>query len=187
MSFDDGTKREDGVQVAAKDADAGVVAASSPHEGVPDPGLDEAAGDGGSQGEATALAESALDGAVGDGDCQEGAIAGESSPASARKSGVLPLAVLLIVFLCGAVGGAGYLLWQKSGTDHITSQEVAAADAGESAQEETPKVKNPIDFDALQKENPEIYAWLSIPGTKVDTAVLQSATDDNYYLNHNER
>ena len=48
-------------------------------------------------------------------------------------------------------------------------------------------MKNPIDFEALQKENPEIYAWVSIPGTKVDTAVLQSATDDNYYLNHNER
>ena len=167
MAFDEEEKREDGVHAVAGDADGAVIAASSPHEGTSEPIVAEAAEEG-------AFQEAAVD-------------AGPSPAPACKKKGVLPLVVLLVVFLCGAIGGAGYLLWQKLGADHITSQEVAAADSGESAQEEAPKVKNPIDFEALQKENPEIYAWVSIPGTKVDTAVLQSATDDNYYLNHNER
>ena len=167
MAFDEEEKREDGVHAVAGDADGAVIAASSPHEGTSEPIVAEAAEEG-------AFQEAAVD-------------AGPSPAPACKKKGVLPLVVLLVVFLCGAIGGAGYLLWQKLGADHITSQEVAAADSGESAQEEAPKVKNPIDFEALQGENPEIYAWVSVPGTKVDTAVLQSATDDNYYLNHNER
>ena len=167
MAFDEEEKREDGVHAVAGDADGAVIAASSPHEGTSEPIVAEAAEEG-------AFQEAAVD-------------AGPSPAPACKKKGVLPLVVLLVVFLCGAIGGAGYLLWQKLGADHITSQEVAAADSGESAQEEAPKVKNPIDFEALQGENPEIYAWVSVPGTKVETAVLQSATDDNYYLNHNER
>lgn len=42
-----------------------------------------------------------------------------------------------------------------------------------------------IDFAALQEENPDIYAWIYVPGTKVDYPVLQHPEDDSYYLNHN--
>ena len=46
---------------------------------------------------------------------------------------------------------------------------------------------NPIDFKKLKKKNSDIYAWIKIPGTSVDYAVLQSyADDDNFYLNHDE-
>ena len=166
MAFDEEEKREDGAHDAVGDADEAVIAASFQHDGASEPIVVEAAEEGASQ---------------------EAAAAGPSPAPVRKKKGVLPLVVLLVVFLSGAIGGAGYLLWQKLGADHITSQEVSTADSGDSVQEEAPKVKNPIDFEALQGENPEIYAWVSIPGTKVDTAVLQSATDDNYYLNHNER
>lgn len=40
------------------------------------------------------------------------------------------------------------------------------------------------DFDALRKENEDIYAWITVPNTQVDYPVLQSDTD-NYYLDHN--
>ncbi|MEG2625595.1 MAG: class B sortase [Christensenella sp.] len=40
-----------------------------------------------------------------------------------------------------------------------------------------------IDFAKLQKENPEITAWVSIPGTRVDYAVVQGK-DNIYYLDH---
>ena len=33
--------------------------------------------------------------------------------------------------------------------------------------------------------NPDVYAWIEIPGTQVDYPILQSPTDDGYYLNHN--
>lgn len=42
-----------------------------------------------------------------------------------------------------------------------------------------------LDFATLQEENPDIYAWIYIPGTKVDYPVLQHPTDDSYYLEHN--
>lgn len=41
-----------------------------------------------------------------------------------------------------------------------------------------------IDFAGLQKENPDIYAWIEIPGTEIDYPVLQNE-EDNYYLNRN--
>lgn len=42
-----------------------------------------------------------------------------------------------------------------------------------------------IDFDVLQERNPEIFAWVYIPGTGIDLPVLQSAESDTYYENHN--
>lgn len=45
-------------------------------------------------------------------------------------------------------------------------------------------VEIPVDFSALQEKNPDIYAWILIPGTGVDYPILQSGTDQGYYLNH---
>lgn len=38
-----------------------------------------------------------------------------------------------------------------------------------------------VDFKGLQKLNPDVYAWITIPGTCVDYPILQSA-EDNFYL-----
>lgn len=48
---------------------------------------------------------------------------------------------------------------------------------------------DPIDWEKLKKENPDIYAWIEIPGTVVDYPVLQSADGkpEDYYLNHDYR
>lgn len=42
-----------------------------------------------------------------------------------------------------------------------------------------------IDFKALQMENPDIFAWLYVPGTGIDAPILQSAEADDYYESHN--
>ena len=47
----------------------------------------------------------------------------------------------------------------------------------------TPYV-SPIDFNALQAVNPDIYAWLRIEGTDIDYPLVQSASDDSFYLDH---
>ncbi|MDD2970145.1 MAG: class B sortase, partial [Lachnospiraceae bacterium] len=41
-----------------------------------------------------------------------------------------------------------------------------------------------IDFTTLQKKNQDIYAWITVPGTEIDYPILQSPTDDTYYLEH---
>lgn len=42
-----------------------------------------------------------------------------------------------------------------------------------------------IDFQALKEENPDIYAWITIPNTPIDYPVLQSGEEADYYLMHN--
>lgn len=41
-----------------------------------------------------------------------------------------------------------------------------------------------IDFDVLQSENEDIFAWIYIPGTEIDCPVLQSFVADDYYEEH---
>ena len=41
-----------------------------------------------------------------------------------------------------------------------------------------------IDFDELTALNDEIYAWIEVPGTVINYAVVQSRTDDLFYNNH---
>lgn len=46
---------------------------------------------------------------------------------------------------------------------------------------------NPIDFEAIQAQNPDVCAWIQIPGIDViDYPILQSdpEADDNFYLDH---
>lgn len=43
---------------------------------------------------------------------------------------------------------------------------------------------NPIDFDSLQAQNEDIYAYLVVPGTNVDYPICQSIIDDEFYLKH---
>jgi len=44
---------------------------------------------------------------------------------------------------------------------------------------------SPVDFEDLQSMNPDIYAWLYIPGTDVNYPILQREGDDRFYLDHN--
>ncbi len=44
--------------------------------------------------------------------------------------------------------------------------------------------RSPIDFEALQRQNADIYAWLDIPGTQISEPLVQRAGEDSYYLKH---
>ena len=44
--------------------------------------------------------------------------------------------------------------------------------------------ESPIDFASLQQSNPDIYAWLTIPGTEVNYPLVQNQ-DDTFYLTRN--
>ena len=59
----------------------------------------------------------------------------------------------------------------KKPTDIVTSAELP---------------ENPIDFKALKKKNPDIYAWITIENTQVDYPIVQAyEEDDGFYLDHN--
>lgn len=48
--------------------------------------------------------------------------------------------------------------------------------------------ENPVDFEALQEEFPDAVAWIRVPDTKIDYAIMQSGPgeDEDFYLTHNE-
>lgn len=58
----------------------------------------------------------------------------------------------------------------------------------ETAETETASEENaviPVKFEELQAVNPDVYAWITVPGTEIDYPILQHASDNSYYLMHN--
>ena len=70
----------------------------------------------------------------------------------------------------------------QAGGEEDESEEVADARNTEAADEAPDKG---IDWDKLHETNPDIYAWIYVPGTSVDYPVLQHPTDNEFYLMHN--
>lgn len=99
-------------------------------------------------------------------------------------------AIILILSMIVVIVSAGILSFnyffggydKKALTQYIdtTSAEEETASSSESAD-------NPIDFDSLKELNTDIYAWIRVPGTKVDYPVVQAGKDhdDFFYLSHN--
>ena len=57
-------------------------------------------------------------------------------------------------------------------------------DSGQPEEPMQKTVQIPFDFDAMHEINPDIYAWLVVPGTNIDCPILQSQTDDLFYNDH---
>lgn len=92
---------------------------------------------------------------------------------------------LLLVIACLAciAGMAVYLMRDQE--EKIAAQELKAEVGKQYVDEEADieKAELPIDFEGLWEINPEIYAWLEIPGTNINYPVLQHEEDDqSYYL-----
>lgn len=117
-----------------------------------------------------------------------------------KKKRILIGAVLILAGLvCGGVGIWTYQKEQNAGKEYDDLREEVAVTAEptetptpQATPEEEPKteitstpVEIPIDFDTLQEKYPEVYAWIRIPGTKIDYPIVQREGDSNYYLNHN--
>lgn len=103
------------------------------------------------------------------------------------KKKLRSLLILLLALI--AVGGIGYVIYYMTSLekqeDVYEETREAVKEEQPVQQEEEPETEIPIDFESLWGMNLDIYAWIEIPGTKVDYPILQSATDDSYYLNHN--
>lgn len=66
------------------------------------------------------------------------------------------------------------------------TEEAVVVEEPEEEEEEEPRIIS-VDFDKLHEVNPDIYAWLMVPGTNVNYPILQSpeGVDTDYYLETN--
>lgn len=111
----------------------------------------------------------------------------DKAPAKSRR-GVKPLVAALVVLLAIGVGGTIFLVNQYlAGQRQAQIEEQTPVPENPAEPEgpvEDPRPANPIDFPSLKAEHPDIYAWVTIPDTGVNHPIVQSTTDDNYYLYH---
>ena len=92
--------------------------------------------------------------------------------------------IFLIAVLCCVgclvaliVSRWGYEDLEKLRSDVKVSSEVVSSKAPVS-------VETPVDFEELQRANPDIYAWINVPGTVIDYPILQHPENNAFYLNH---
>ena len=109
-----------------------------------------------------------------------------------KKKKKILLTVSILVFIaaviCAGIADNQYLQEKNAGNEYEKIREEAGSGIPEENTEpEVPEkdpVEIPIDFDKLQERNPDVYAWITIPNTDIDYPVLQSGTDNTYYLTH---
>lgn len=88
------------------------------------------------------------------------------------------LIIAVIIFVCACVYIGFYLYNVKSAENETTSAPQITQTT------EGPLAENPVDFASLQSQNSEIYAWIKIDDTDVDYPIVQSGSDDDFYLRH---
>ncbi len=104
------------------------------------------------------------------------------------------LTVVITVLALLVAGSGGFILFQninsrqsKEKYDALASTAASFSDGtgeGTGAVTESSLPLNPIAFSTLQAQNPEIYAWITVPNTNVNYPVLRSETNDNFYIDH---
>ncbi|MBR3148547.1 MAG: class B sortase [Eubacterium sp.] len=98
-----------------------------------------------------------------------------------RRQGRGILIFLGIILILAASVYLGFYLYNQytaRQSDEVISSVAATTETTEQ------KAENPIDFASLQKQNDDIYAWIKVPGTKVDYPVVCHPEDDSFYLKH---
>lgn len=94
---------------------------------------------------------------------------------------------IVIAILCVLYLGVDY--YKKFQAEKLTKE--AAKESVvvkiEKEESEAPEIFVQVDFEKLHELNPDIYAWIIVPGTNVSYPVVQSPKDKDtdYYLNHN--
>ena len=105
-----------------------------------------------------------------------------------KKRKIIALICLGLGLTCGAIGIYKYIEEKNAGKEYEKLQQEVVKEEPKPVEEPEPepvsKVEIPIDFAALQQQNPDVYAWIQVPGTEADYPILQSSNDNTYYLNH---
>ena len=115
----------------------------------------------------------------------------QSGATAPKKKGRGLLIVVLVLVIVACLVGAAYGVYAMLNTE----QQIQSAQNEEKLEPAVPSVtsepaqelqKNPIDFAEIRKQNEDIYAWIYVPGTNVNHAIVQHPNDNTFYLSHDE-
>lgn len=114
------------------------------------------------------------------------------------KKSVKIIAAVIAALVIAAAAAAGVILFFGAGQNEQAAQSVQKQEEadpieaeeeyqelqGQVVEEKEDPYESVIDFEALWEINPDVYAWIQIPGTNIDYPILQSVVEaDEYYLN----
>lgn len=98
------------------------------------------------------------------------------------------IGILMILAAIGCIGYIGWYEHKKSAGEDVYSKVQKEVENTKKKKktyaEDREKYVSPIDFGSLQKTNADIYAWIEIPDTQINYPIVQSESEDSYYLNH---
>lgn len=97
---------------------------------------------------------------------------------------IIAVVAAVVAVLCVAAGIYQYYKEKHAGAEYDKVREEVTKEPSVTPEEEKDPVKIPIDFATLQKENPDVYAWIKIENTNIDYPILQKEGDNGYYLTH---
>ncbi len=95
----------------------------------------------------------------------------------------IPIAfIVVLLVIIGAVLGVGINPFNNKDTE-ATDSEQSESDLYQEPEviDNRTTTNDTKNIAALQQENSDIYAWITVPGTTIDYPILQSE-EDNYYL-----
>lgn len=100
-----------------------------------------------------------------------------------KKTSTMITAILAVVIVVCIVFIAKHVITQKNnGKVYEDMQTEVVKQEPTEVTSETTQEEKTIDFNALWETNPDIYAWIEIPGTDIAYPVLQKEGNDDYYL-----
>ena len=99
-----------------------------------------------------------------------------------KKYLVISIVCIVAAVVSFAIGIYQYFQQKNAGREYEEIRETVKTDEKKVVEDDPAEI--PIDFASLQEQNPDVYAWITVPGTNIDYPILQSETDNSYYLDH---
>ncbi|MGN0492643.1 MAG: class B sortase [Acutalibacteraceae bacterium] len=92
--------------------------------------------------------------------------------------------IVLVISLICFIGCVAFFILSRMQSNEIDDLRSQASVDTDDVSSGSNYVEPPVNFVELKKKNPDIYAWINIPGTVVDYPILRRDGDNGYYLNH---